>query len=125
MIKLTLPYPPTANHLKTALVIRGRARMVKSATARNYAAEVAAIVQAANIQPITDGDIELLIVVYRPRKVGDLDNCIKIIQDSMKGGVFADDKQITAIHAYRRDDKANPRVEVQLCRVETGGLLLP
>ena len=32
--------------------------------------------------------------------------------DSLRGIAYADDKQIVEIHAYRRDDPANPRIEV-------------
>jgi Holliday junction resolvase RusA-like endonuclease len=52
--------------------------------------------------------------VFRPVRRGDLDNRLKISQDALKGICFADDKQIVEIHAYRFDDKANPRIEIDL-----------
>ena len=56
-----------------------------------------------------------MVKVYRPRRVGDLDNRIKCLQDAMEGFAYDDDKQISSIFATRHDDKENPRVEVIIC----------
>ncbi len=34
--------------------------------------------------------------------------------NALKGICFADDKQIIEIHAFRFDDKTNPRIEIDL-----------
>lgn len=47
-------------------------------------------------------------------KSGDLDNRLKISQDALKGICFEDDRQIVELHAFRFDDKANPRIEIEI-----------
>jgi Holliday junction resolvase RusA-like endonuclease len=54
------------------------------------------------------------LVVYRPRKAGDLSNRIKVLEDALNGIAWIDDKQIVEIHARREDDASNPRVEVRI-----------
>ena len=63
---------------------------------------------------LLDGDLSVTFRVFRPKKIGDLDNRLKISQDALKGICFADDKQIIEFHAFRFDDKANPRIEIDL-----------
>lgn len=109
MIHLTLPYPPSANRLWRR---QGR-HMVLSQEARDYKAEVAALAVMSVCEPL-DGDIEITLHVYRPRKSGDLSNRIKVLEDSLQGYAYVNDSQIVVIHAYRHDDKINPRVEVTI-----------
>ena len=47
---------------------------------------------------------------YRKR---DLDNCMKILWDSLEGHLFKDDAQIDYYSVKRMYDKDNPRVEVE------------
>ena len=54
----------------------------------------------------------MVIDIYRPRKVGDIDNCAKLILDSLQGYAYDNDNQIVDLHLRRFDDKVNPRVEV-------------
>lgn len=111
-MKLILPYPPTTNHL---YLTRGRFR-VPSPQAKAYKADVQKRCQIARTQPL-DGSVSITLNVYRPRRVGDLDNTFKIVLDSLKGLAWHDDKQVTEIHGYRHDDKADPRVEVNITEV--------
>ena len=55
----------------------------------------------------------------RPRRIGDLDNVLKSLLDSMKGIAFVDDGQIVELRLRRFDDKLRPRVEVTVERVES------
>lgn len=103
----TLPYPPSTNHLFTTV----RGNRVKSAEARAYAKTVAGIALSAGVRPIV-GPVSVTIVVYRPRKTGDLDNSFKAILDGLKGIAWADDEQVKRIVADSEDDKDNPRAEV-------------
>ena len=57
-----------------------------------------------------DGPVALNLTVFRPRKSGDLDNYLKIMLDALQGFLYDNDSQIVEIHAYRQDDKDNPRV---------------
>lgn len=110
-IKLTLPYPPSANRYwrKTKT-----GRVYISDEALTYRDEVN--YRTLKVNALT-GELKLTAKFYRPRKSGDLDNRIKILFDALQGNCFNDDKQIAEIHAYRFDDKQNPRVEVEIREV--------
>jgi Holliday junction resolvase RusA-like endonuclease len=108
-MKLVLPYPPTLNHLKA--IVRGR--MVTTKTAREFMAIVAAMARAQGAKPI-QGEVAVTVRAYRPRRAGDLDNTLKAAFDSLKGIAWNDDSQVIRIHAWRFDDKANPRLELEV-----------
>lgn len=105
--RLSLPYPPQANHL----YIVARGRKVLSAEGRAYKETVGRL--AFRLKPKV-GPVRVLLDVYRPRRCGDLDNVFKVVLDAMKGTFWIDDQQVTEIHAHRHDDKGNPRVEVRV-----------
>lgn len=106
---ITLPSPVSANRYWRNF----RGRMVVSAEAKAYKEQVAWIARAAGMELLT-GDVSVTMKVYRPAKRGDIDNAAKILLDSLNGIAYSDDSQIVEIHAYRYDDKANPRVEVEV-----------
>lgn len=108
-MKVTLPYPPSANRYWRTF----RGHTVLSAEAKAYKKQVAAILSAAGWQPAS-GDVAYTAHVYRPLKSGDLDNRLKVLGDALTGYAWVDDKQVVELHAYRHDDKANPRVEVAI-----------
>jgi Holliday junction resolvase RusA-like endonuclease len=66
------------------------------------------------MRPIQEGEVALLITVFRPRKTGDLDNHLKVLLDSLNGVAYKDDKQVAEIFISRFEDKENPRVEVRV-----------
>lgn len=106
-MKATLPYPPSANRYWRSF----RGRMVLSAEAKKYKA----FVQVALAKwPILGGPVALIAHLYRPQKSGDLDNRLKVLGDALNGVAWLDDKQIEEIHAFRHDDKARPRVEIEV-----------
>lgn len=111
-MKLTLPYPPTAN--KYWRVFRGRA--VKSAEAREYQrqARLLFMVEHCARSVCLSGPVAVYVKAYRPRKLGDLDNTLKVALDALKGLAFEDDSQIVAINAERHEDKENPRLEIEV-----------
>lgn len=111
---ITLPTPPSANRYWR--VFRGRA--VVSSEAKAYKKTVQVLAQRAGLECL-DGAVAVTLDVYRPAKRGDLDNSIKVLLDSLQGAAYADDQQITEIHARRFDDKHNPRVEVTILRVQS------
>ncbi len=112
---VTLPYPPTVNHLYSTI----RGRRVLSSEGREFKARAGWMAVAQGMKPV-GGTVTLTVNVYRPRRAGDLDNVLKAIQDSLKGIAWDDDSQVVAIHAYRFDDPKNPRVEVEISNTETG-----
>jgi crossover junction endodeoxyribonuclease RusA len=108
-MNLVLPYPPTLNHLRA--IVRGR--MVKTAEARRYEARVQseAVKQGARLLV---GPVSVVVRAYRPRRIGDLDNALKALFDSLKGIAWNDDSQVVHIEAHRFDDKDRPRVELEI-----------
>lgn len=105
----TLPYPPSAN----AYWRNVHGRVVVSAEARAYKRKVALLARGKPLE----GPLSLVAHVYRPRKAGDLDNSLKVLCDALNGVAWVDDSQVVEIHAFRHDDKAAPRVEVEVRQV--------
>ena len=108
-IKLTLPYPPSVNNLYATF----GGRRIVSAKGRKFKSDIAVLARQQGAK-LLDGDLSVTFRVFRPKRIGDLDNRLKISQDALKGICFADDKQIIEIHAFRFDDKTNPRIEIDL-----------
>ncbi len=113
-IHLVLPLTPLLNRYYRKF----NNRMVLSADAIAYKAEVAAICHNADIEPL-EGDINLIAHVYRKQKSGDIDSYQKGLLDSLQGYAYLNDKQIIELHIYRHDDKYNPRVEVEVIGLAT------
>lgn len=109
-LRLTLPYPPSANTYWKPAPGRG---LVPSDEARRYKAAVEAVARAAGVLPLT-GPVRLTLWAYRPRRVGDLDNVRKVLLDALQGWAYLDDGQVSEDHGYRLDDPKRPRVEVLL-----------
>jgi crossover junction endodeoxyribonuclease RusA len=110
MMTIELPLPPSANRYWRNF----QGRTVKSQEARNYQAQVGWLAKVAGLSEPLDGDISVSLRVYRQQRRGDLDNRIKVILDSLQGIAYEDDNQVVELHAYRYDDKENPRVVVQV-----------
>lgn len=107
---VTLPYPPSVN----AMYATFKGRRLLSREGRDYKRQVHLIARAAKAAGMFVNDVALTVYLYRPRKSGDLDNRLKAIQDALTGIWYDDDRQVVEIHAYRFDDKANPRAEVEI-----------
>ena len=111
---IILPLPPSANVYWRNF----RGRTVVSAAARAYKAGVWLQAQHAGFTPFA-GPVAVYVHVYRARKAGDLDNFgTKVLGDALNGIAYQDDSQIAEWHLWRHDDKANPRVEVEIRRLE-------
>lgn len=99
MIKLTLPFPPTVNHMWG---FAGKRKYLKK-----EAHEFRRIVQEACIEAKAkiDGRIAIFIALYPPNnRKFDLDNRIKALQDALEhAGVYLDDEQIDTIICVRRN----------------------
>jgi len=112
----TLPFPPSANDYWRSITVGGRSRVVLSRAAREYKAKV-----AARFSPASDGQparfrgpVRVVLRAYRPRRIGDLDNLLKVSLDSLKGVAWDDDSQVVKIEAIRFDDKFDPRIEIEV-----------
>jgi crossover junction endodeoxyribonuclease RusA len=105
---MILPFPPTLN---TMYPTGKNGRRYLSSKGEAFKNDVA--IYFAQNRPIKfTGELRVYIELYRPRKIGDIDNFCKPILDSLKGYCFEDDKQVVELHVKRFDDKDNPRVEV-------------
>lgn len=112
-MKLTLPWPPSVNDLyMNRKGGKGRGRIL-TVEGRGYKQLAAALAMKAGMRPIT-GDVAVKMVLYRPRKSGDIDNFSKAVFDSLKGIAWNDDGQVCDMHVIRRDDKIDPRVEIEV-----------
>lgn len=107
-MKLTLPYPPSANRYWRVW----RGRPVLSEEARSYKQGVKLRALTEGLRKPPSGPVVLSLVVYRPRRAGDLSNRIKVLEDALEGIAFEDDSQVVEIHARREEDAANPRVVI-------------
>lgn len=71
----------------------------------------AAAFEARFLKPIPKPlAVEVHIFVYRPRRIGDLDNVSKVVLDSLNGLAWEDDSQIDRLSLRRFDAKQNPHV---------------
>ncbi|SAL05984.1 endodeoxyribonuclease RUS [Caballeronia calidae] len=132
-LTLTFPYPVSANRYWRSYVVCGHVQTVVSAEAKAYRREVAWLLKLAKIREPIYGRIGLTIRLYpkmpqdarqRMRKFGDewedgvqcqdLDNCLKILLDSLKGRVFIDDSFVWRLHAERGEPKPEACVEVTI-----------
>ncbi len=113
-IFLTLPFPPSVNHLYMRL---GNGRVIKTEQARTFSEEVA--LRGRLVTPIK-GAVRLDIWLYRPARRGDIDNYSKALLDALQGVVYANDKQVVEMHIYLDHDPKNPRTEVQAQAVNHG-----
>ena len=93
--------------------------MVKSAEARQYQENAGWMAKEQGLQPLVDA-VAVDVRVYRPARRGDLDNCLKVVLDAMRGIGYEDDSQIVKIIAQRFDDKVNPRVELTIISCSIG-----
>ena len=129
--KVVLPYPVSANiYWRTRVVVPSKGLsfplsyqdfrdVVKRAFVSTYVSEeakefkqkVASIMLASGV-PTLRGPVVTKIDVYRPRRVGNLDNRLKVLFDALNEFAYADDEQIVKIIAERFEDASNPRVEV-------------
>lgn len=112
MLRLTLPLPPSANRYWRS----ANGHVYVSEEAKAYKTEV----QYAWFEEPKCFFIEHVSVtlrIFQARKSGDLDNRVKVLLDALRGLVYQDDSQVVELHAFRGDDKANPRVEVEIREV--------
>jgi crossover junction endodeoxyribonuclease RusA len=95
-LKLTLPYPPTANSLYEH---GGRLHLTRNQ--KSYRIAVFAEVFNLHEEPLV-GPLRITIVAFRPdKRKRDLDNLLKPTLDALQHAhVYADDSQIEMIKIY-------------------------
>jgi Holliday junction resolvase RusA-like endonuclease len=55
---------------------------------------------------------------YRKRQAGDLDKRCSVVLDALIGVWYCDDAQVSELHLFRYEDKANPRLEVEVTALD-------
>jgi crossover junction endodeoxyribonuclease RusA len=115
-LTLTLPLPPSANNYWRSVTINGHVRVLVSREAREYVKRVAAHALFADAKPMA-GPVKLSACVFRKQRRGDLLNFEKVLCDALEGVAYVNDSQIIEAHFYLRDDKHNPRVEVEVTEI--------
>lgn len=108
IVNLILTMPPSANRYWRT---DRRGFNYISDEAKQYKRFVADV---AGLKTPIYSDVAVTVKVFRPQRSGDLDNRLKCLLDSLRGVVFADDKQVVEIHAFRFEDPKRPRVEVEI-----------
>lgn len=62
-----------------------------------------------------EGPLSIELQVYfKSKAASDIDNVCKAVLDSLTGVLWKDDRQIQELHAYKRQDKLRPRIEISL-----------
>jgi len=100
---ITLPWPPTVNTIKAAIVVKGRTRMILSKKGRQYFDTVAGIIMETKPRRFGSARLKIIIFCYPPdRRRRDLGNLDKVLMDSLqKAGVYDDDSQIDVQTFFR------------------------
>lgn len=129
MIRLSLPYPVSANAYWRSFVPPGARHVVvkPSKEARAYKTEVGWLAKAQGVGSPSRLDVSL-VVRLRPREknrdgsrasdVLDLDNCLKVAIDALRGIVYEDDAQVKRILAEYGDPLPRGGLEVEIARFE-------
>ena len=117
MNKYTLPLPPPLNHIYRASYSHKTKRVIfyKTTEAKKWTKEAQKkIKQRKNLLKCP---LEMFATFYLKRD-RDIDSGLKLLFDAFEKRVYANDKQLKAIHIFKETDKENPRVEVEIYRLE-------
>jgi crossover junction endodeoxyribonuclease RusA len=137
MIRLTLPYPISANRYWRSFTAGRRAIVTISKEAEAYKDRVNILAWQAGVREPLQGRVEVRVKLFphrpldwqkRQRQLGaawddgvqclDLDNANKVLLDSLKGVVIEDDKWVRRLVAERMEpDGGEARVEVEILAV--------
>lgn len=122
-MKLTLPYPVSANRYWRTVVAKKQQRALTfvSDEAKKYKTECGWLAKAAGLRAPSRGAVELRFrLVPKNGVCMDLDNALKVSIDALKGVVFVDDSQVYRILAERADPDpvGGARLEVEILPLE-------
>ena len=60
--------------------------------------------------------VEVFVTFYLKRS-RDVDN-LKLLLDALEGTVIKNDRQVEALHVFKETDRENPRVELEVFKLE-------
>lgn len=125
VVRLTLPYPISANRYWRPVNIGNHITIVPTKEAKEYRAEVKALAFAAGVWQPLHGRVQVVLQLFphrpldwqkRQRQHGalwddtvqciDLTNAEKVLLDALNGVAFEDDKKIWDYHAKRMEPDA-------------------
>jgi crossover junction endodeoxyribonuclease RusA len=122
-MRLTLPWPPSANTYYRH-VSRGplAGRTLLSEAGRAYRKAVDAVVAQARARKALAVPLEVRIAAFPPdRRKRDLDNLLKSVLDCLEAsGVIENDNLIESLSIYRAERVAGGQLEVQITALDTG-----
>lgn len=86
--------------------------------AKEWKNEVQHIVKEQYTDQPIDGPVALTIVFsFNDNKLLDLDNCLKLTADSLKGIVFKDDHQIVSISAHKKMNQIKDHITIVVDKI--------
>ena len=109
-MNLKLPLPPTTNHI----YMRTRRGVFLTTKARDWKQEAGWMLKEAWMPKPTLKEDVCVKVTYFLKRERDLDGGNKLLFDAMERIVYENDKQIVEIYLYKKWDKKNPRLEVEV-----------
>ncbi len=111
MTRLVLPVPPSWNRSYR----QGQGRFYTPQSVLAFRQRVLVAGRNARIRPFPrEVPVAVSLWWYRTRKAGDLDKRASVCLDALEGVWYADDAQVAELHCFRREDAANPRLEVEV-----------
>ena len=122
-MKLTIPFPPSANHIWR----EGRGRTFRSTEYKTFVQHVGWLWLQA-VPPLwsqTERYAVAIELIYDSNRRYDVDNRVKPILDALtKAGAWKDDSQVDAILVVRGEiDKDRPRAQVTIEKLKRRGFL--
>jgi Holliday junction resolvase RusA-like endonuclease len=113
-VRLVLPVPPSWNRAYR----QGKGRFYTPDTIHAFRQRVmvlgrnAGVKKFPRVQPVC-----ISIWWFRSRQAGDLGKRCEVVLDALQGVWFVDDAQVAEEHLYRLEDKAHPRLEVEVTAI--------
>ena len=114
-ITVELPLPPSTNVMWRSVIRGGQIRIITSEAGHVFRDACAPILK--DYRNPFSGKVIITCEFYFKNNLSDLDNRLKSLLDVLEVnrlgfGLYDNDRQIVAIHAYKNFDKKNPRVVV-------------
>ena len=103
----TLPYPPSVNHMYE----HGGRGVRLTPEAKQFRKDAGWLVKSQGSE-VCYVPIRVVLVFYKPRREGDIDNPLKATLDAMNHILWDDDKLIEELDIKLKMDVDNPRVEL-------------
>jgi crossover junction endodeoxyribonuclease RusA len=111
IVNLVLPLPPTGNHYKKLVRVRGRLRFFRTRATEEFLRSVR--LAARRMKPLA-GPVSVNLQIFRRHKRGDIDGWLKVSLDSLQGVAYKNDSQIRSLLVSMDEDKEDPRLVVDV-----------